>query len=342
MSEISAFLGRTPASSQEAVELLVAFQRENHPDRFQDHEAQQEATKRFATASGLVARIRGAIERSYTSEATTTAIEVAHSGDLALTRSRLEVSSLLDQTADLRRKLSALRYDNSKLRDQNNELREQLRPRLDSRLERAQEKVTAPYRPTPKNIKAAGFSAALALLFALLAQVETLYAKVLSPLGLASQTAGLGLFAIFALTSTFALHRYLKSQFLAKAARHVVTTPALRRFVQLILREQEKKEIEFTETDVVEFLIVELRPASFLDQVARLFGLRGLSSETLDDLKDVALLHMLQSGLVEAGPSHLMERLFRVKQRPNYVQWSDLSKLMEFDPEVEETDEDDD
>lgn len=343
LTEIATLLGVESISVDDALAHLVEFQRNNHPDRFQDPSAQFAASERFRKATTLLDRLREAIEQSETGTVTTTAIERVKSPDGSIVRARLEISSLLQQTARLTEELRAMRTELEGLTDENQKLKAELAARLDARITKARKEIVAPYRPTTKTVRVAGIAAALGILTIVLGQIEVVANKVMVPLGLGQRRAGLALFGVLAVTVVVGLLRYIRSWYLEHRVAALCTTGTLRRFA---IRMESKwegdkdKDVEFTESDVLLFVQAEMRFGQGVERVAQLAGLARYSESTFNLAKDLLVAHMFSFHLIEAGPPHNLERVFRMKKRPRFISWEEYKSMLMSEKEEEDEDED--
>lgn len=174
-----------------------------------------------------------------------------------------------------------------------------------------------------------GATAALTALYLLLGQLETVTKKVLAPVGLTNHGVGISLSVLFAVTAFVGIFRYIKTVYLEHLVAELCTTKALRSFANGVRSKtatEEEKEIEFTESDILNFVHLEVRWGR-RNHFARAIGLGVFSESTFDLLKDLLVSHMLSFGLIEAGPPHDLERVFRMKKRPKYVSWSEFPQF---------------
>ena len=169
----------------------------------------------------------------------------------------------------------------------------------------------------------------LLILSAILGQIDLVASKILTPLGLAQRTTNVALFATLALTAVIAVIRYVRAWYIEHRVAALCTTGTLRRFA-LRMQEQtdNEKDIEFTESDALAFVHVELRLGRGLKRVVIQSGLGTVGESTTNLLKDLMIAHMFSFGLIEAGPPHNLERVFRMKKRPRYVSWEEHKAML--------------
>lgn len=341
LGEVSAFLGVSPDSlaPTDAISRLVAFQRTNHPDHFQDHDAHRQATERFKQAGVLLQRLRTFIEKSLAQGTASTAIVPA--SHLDIIRLEAEVSQALARTADATAQLRDTRFHVDVLKRENSELKTALANRRQAAMSSARERLVKPYKPTAKTFVAISLAAGLTILMTTLGQVEEVVRKVLAPSGLTTRDIGFITFLSFLITVLLATRGYFRAQALHREAARLHTTRTLRAFAARVSSRRSgaaetgasaavapaaamkrPPALQFTEEDVVEFLEAELAPRGVARRILTWLGFRSFSQETINDLKDLMLAHMIEANYIETGPIDGLQRLFRVRPRPSYDAWT--------------------
>jgi hypothetical protein len=320
-------LGGSTVTGDDVVGRLVAFQRANHPDRFQDAAAKQTATEAFTRASELIAKCRTAIENAEAGHQPTAAIQLASSA--ALSRPEFEVSSLLEQSVAARRQIDSLTTERDILLHKVETLTKSLAIRKTSGMAAARARAIRPYEPTRRSIAVTGVSIGFSLLLALLAQVETVTKAVLAPLHISAVATGYLLFLVFITTALIAGYKYWRLVLLQDAVARLCTTSALKRFYSRLspAGAAGDAQLEFGEHDVAEFIRADLCDRGGLAN-ATLARMGLYSDDLVELLKDLLIAHMLTQDCIEAGPSERLERRFRIRVRSRYVAWSDGASLL--------------
>lgn len=336
LADIRRFLGEDSESltSPDAMSRLVDFQRSNHPDHFQDPQAHNAATERFKEAGTLLQRLRTAVEKSVT--LATPSAALVHVPHLEMLKREAELSQALARAADVSTELKHLQLSLDLLKRENTELKEALSRRRQSTIANAQTRLIKPYKPSTKTFVTLGVTAGIPLLMALLTQIEDAVKKITSPIGLSPKEVGIVLFIAFLTTVLLTFRAYVRSSYLARTALRLTTTRMLQAFVDHIeqklrnasdadtsakkssTRATLKPTVQFTEEDVVVFLEGQVAPKGFRERLLSWVGLRSFREESVNDLKNLMIAHMIHEGYAQPGPIDRLQRVFRVRMQQPY------------------------
>lgn len=313
-------LGERPLDPDDAVRKLVDYQRRNHPDLFVADIDKAAATENFKRAGDVLDRVRRSL---LTGDASALALVKPEGTEIArATISQLELSVAMDKHVRLLAELESARTDNTLLQHKAEQLEKQLRDRRNTDLQVANERVAQRYKPTTRSIALTGATVALTLLLALLGQVEQVAMKILAPLGLTAASVALVMSTVLLFTVVMFIRNQVRSLRMNQLAEELCSTTTLKGF-QRHLSTHSEECVEFTESEVVAFIVGHLRAKSMIEKATVAIGFQVLSKADSELLKDLMIAHMVKHGLVEIGPTHNLERLFRLKQRPRYVSWTD-------------------
>lgn len=136
LTDVATLLQVETIAPEDALPALVDYQRTNHPDRFQDPEAQRAATVRFTKASNLIEQVRTSVDRSAAGlvPVSANAIERVPTPQLALVRAQLEIASLLQQSATSNEELRSARLEIEHLTFEVQRLKEALAAKVNAGL----------------------------------------------------------------------------------------------------------------------------------------------------------------------------------------------------------------
>jgi hypothetical protein len=322
------------------LEALAELRINAHPDKFRSESGKRAAAERFKRAGELLDQLTVALEEANLSGAPSTGLmRLEHTGvpapEVILARAtlKMELATQLGKQVDLQDELASAKMRIDLLEHEKSNLQEQLRKRRRRRLVRTRARIIEKYRASKRSIVTLGFSAGLALLYALLSQVESATKRLIEPLGIAPELVGVVVFMTFALTALVAAHGWVRGVFASAAIEDLCGTAAVQRFAEQV---RELRKDEFGDGQVLNFVMSELKPTTPAHRLLSLLNLKHFNSRQLDEFKNVFVAHMLDNELIEAGPVHEFEHIFRVRKRERYSTWNDYGSLL--DDEAETTD----
>ena len=284
---------------------LYTYRNSQHPDKFQNEEAQKTAEDNFKKAGELLNKLKGVLEKELTERKPSEVVAIRESIELINVKN--DNVNYQEQIQDLKTNLELREYMIKKLKRELKFLRNR-------KVENKSKELIYQYKPTKQKQITLGAIFIFTMIMSFLTKVEeiALFISKYSPFD--EKYINLVIFVLLLFVPIRFIWVYLKQSAIVEISRKIITAPIIKGFKESIQNGD-----TFTETQVHEYIEEVVVPKSSLFRFFTIRILKIHTTVTVDSLKDIFIYNLLSKQLIEISRANRLERNFSIIKPYSWV-----------------------
>jgi hypothetical protein len=301
-------------SSTELYDLLHKYRSSQHPDKFVDDDRKKEAEEKFKKLNNYLLDLSNIIEQEKLQKKPSEIIPFQKDYEIVITK---------QQNINYEKEIESLKFEKRMDATTIKELKKQILNLQGNKVEEKTEDLIKLYKPSKKSLFSQGITFVLTLTIGVLTKVDEVQAILIKYFPFDPRILNYIIFAILIYIPFHFLKTLYKESQIEYAAKRIKTPIFINGFLSYLTEKKIKD--SFSETNVYEYLLLELKPRNLYSRLWNRYVIKVYNETSIDSLKDIFIYNLLNKQLITISSAEQLDRKFKICKTTHFT--SDFDDL---------------